>query len=94
MTAGRNPALVVLKDFGTGTMQKNCSNCGKDFHCGATREAANGTEELSCWCAELPHVGLVTSTDHDCLCPECLREAIGKIAEQQSDASTLPLWSK
>ena len=63
-------------------MQKNCSNCGKDFHCGATREAADGTEALSCWCTELPHVGVVAEVDQDCLCPECLSEAIGKRATQ------------
>jgi hypothetical protein len=63
-------------------MQKNCSNCGKDFHCGATRGAADGTEELSCWCTELPHVGVVAEADQDCLCPECLGEAIAKRAEK------------
>ena len=63
-------------------MQKNCSNCGKDFHCGATPEAADGTEALSCWCTELPQVGVVTEADKDCLCPECLSEAIGKIAKR------------
>jgi len=67
-------------------MQKNCSKCGKDFHCGATREAANGTEELSCWCTELPHVGMVAGEDEDCLCPECLTEAIGKLAGEEGDA--------
>ena len=67
-------------------MQKNCSKCGKDFQCGATREAANGSEELSCWCAELPHVGVVADEDKDCLCPECLPEAIGKLTEKQSEA--------
>ena len=69
-------------------MQKNCSNCGKDFYCGATREAANGTEELSCWCTELPHVGLVADPDQDCLCPVCLSEAIGKVGERQSNIVT------
>ena len=63
-------------------MQKNCSNCGKDFHCGATREAADGTEELSCWCTELPRVGVVAEVDQDCLCPESLGEAIAKRAEK------------
>ena len=67
-------------------MQKNCSKCGKDFQCGATREAANGTEELSCWCTELPHVGVVAGEDKDCLCPECLAEAIGKLAGEAGDA--------
>ena len=65
-------------------MQKNCSNCGKDFDCGATRETASGTEELSCWCAELPRVGLVAGADEDCLCPDCLNEAIRKITQKQA----------
>jgi hypothetical protein len=67
-------------------MQKNCSNCGKDFHCGATRGAANGSVDLSCWCTELPHVGVVAGADRDCLCPDCLSEAIGKRVEQQDKA--------
>jgi hypothetical protein len=62
-------------------MQKNCSNCGKGFKCAAVSEAANGTAELSCWCTELPHVGVVAGADQDCLCPECLNEAIDKLAE-------------
>jgi hypothetical protein len=71
-------------------MQKNCSNCGKDFHCGAARETSTGTEEFSCWCTELPHVGVVAAPDQDCLCPECLAQAIGaieKLRGQQSDES-------
>lgn len=64
-------------------MQENCSNCGKDFHCGAAREA--GSEELSCWCTELPHVGVVAGADQDCLCPECLSEAIEKLTKHESD---------
>ncbi|MGH9875596.1 MAG: cysteine-rich CWC family protein [Pyrinomonadaceae bacterium] len=64
-------------------MQKSCSNCGKDFHCGAARAAANAGEDLSCWCTELPRVGVVAGADQDCLCPECLSEAIGKLAKQQ-----------
>jgi Cysteine-rich CWC len=70
-------------------MQKKCSNCGKDFHCGATRTDADGTEELTCWCTELPHVGVVAGADQDCLCPECLGKAIGKVAEQQFGSLTL-----
>jgi len=71
-------------------MQKNCSNCGKDFHCGATSGAADGTEVLSCWCTELPHVGVVGEPDQDCLCPECLGEAIEKRASQ---VSVIPIRS-
>ena len=68
-------------------MQKNCSNCGKGFDCGAVKEAANGAAELSCWCTELPHVGVVSGPDQDCLCPECLNEAIRKLVERRGNES-------
>ena len=51
--------------------QKSCSNCGAWFSCGAG--------ETSCWCFDLPHVGVVGAQDQDCLCPACLKEAISKI---------------
>ena len=63
-------------------MQKNCSNCGKEFHCGAVQAATDIGEGLSCWCTELPRVGVVAGVDQDCLCPDCLSEAIGKPVEQ------------
>jgi uncharacterized protein DUF5522/cysteine-rich CWC protein len=51
--------------------QKSCSNCGEGFACGAG--------ETSCWCFDLPHLGIVAAKDQDCLCPTCLREAISKM---------------
>jgi hypothetical protein len=51
--------------------QKSCSNCGAGFSCGAG--------ETSCWCFDLPHVGVVAGQEQDCLCPTCLRETISKI---------------
>jgi iron complex transport system substrate-binding protein len=53
-----------------GTRTKQCSECGASFTCGA--EAGNGT----CWCDELPPLSPV-SPDRDCLCPQCLGQAIG-----------------
>jgi len=53
--------------------EKNCSACGAPFPCGP----APGKEK--CWCDELPLVGPVGSADQDCLCPQCLRQAIGKL---------------
>jgi hypothetical protein len=50
--------------------QKSCSNCGVSFGCGPSA----GKE--SCWCEDLPHVSLVGAAEQDCLCPECLRQAI------------------
>ena len=57
------------------TGQKKCSNCATEFHCGAA--AAQGAAGFSCWCGELPHVSPVAAVDQDCLCPECLSQAIG-----------------
>jgi Family of unknown function (DUF5522)/Cysteine-rich CWC len=51
--------------------QKNCSKCGAGFSCGAG--------ETSCWCFDLPHVGVVAGQDQDCLCPTCLRETVSKM---------------
>jgi hypothetical protein len=75
-------------------MQKNCSNCGSDFHCGTTDEAAAGTGAFSCWCTELPRVSPVAAANQDCLCPECLREAIGKLAEKQGDPLSVTISGK
>lgn len=56
--------------------QKGCSNCGADFTCGAG--------ETSCWCFDLPHVGVVASQDQDCLCPTCLTQTISKMPLDES----------
>jgi hypothetical protein len=53
--------------------QKHCSSCGDSFACGPERG------EERCWCDHLPHVSLVANEDQDCLCPQCLREAIQKL---------------
>jgi len=61
---------------------KSCSNCGVSFTCGPT--AGKG----SCWCEELPHVSLVAGADQDCLCPECLTQAIARLPSPGADIST------
>ena len=53
--------------------QKNCSNCGVAFHCGAQ---IGGTR---CWCDDLPK--LFPVEERDCVCPACFGDAI---AEQHS----------
>jgi uncharacterized protein len=68
-------------------MQKNCSKCARGFHCGAMSETATGAPGFSCWCAELPHVPLVADANQDCLCPECLIEAIEKLADRQEQTA-------
>ncbi len=50
--------------------QKRCSRCEDSFTCGAETGAPD------CWCAELPRYSFVANEDQDCLCPECLGEAI------------------
>lgn len=58
--------------------QKSCSSCGDSFACGAERG------EERCWCDQLPHVSLVANEDQDCLCPQCLSEAIQKLDSAQA----------
>ena len=53
--------------------QKSCSSCGESFTCGRT------PGEDTCWCDRLPHVSLGSNEDRDCLCPQCLSEAIQKL---------------
>lgn len=50
--------------------QKNCSECGVGFHCGA---ASGGTK---CWCDDLPK--LFPVVERDCLCPACFGDAIAQ----------------
>jgi hypothetical protein len=77
----------ILSDpFRDQSKQKSCSNCGASFGCGprAGRD--------SCWCADLPHVSLVGAPEQDCLCPECLRQAITGL--QVNPADPLPAPSR
>ena len=63
---------IVSDPFRDQVKQKSCSNCSVSFTCGPA--AGKG----SCWCEELPHVSLVATADQDCLCPECLGQAISR----------------
>jgi hypothetical protein len=73
---------IISDPFRDQSRKKSCSNCGVSFTCGP----AAGKE--SCWCEELPHVSLVAGADQDCLCPECLSEAIAKLPRAGADIST------
>jgi hypothetical protein len=69
----------MIQETGFGqAKQKNCSNCGASFTCGASV----GNE--ACWCNDLPHVSPVAAKDDDCLCPRCLTEAIMKLSRGQN----------
>ncbi len=76
---------IISDAFRDQSRQKSCSNCGLSFGCGPSA----GKE--SCWCEDLPHVSLVGAAEQDCLCPECLRQAIAGLqlnpAETQSASS-------
>jgi hypothetical protein len=75
---------TISDPFCNQPKEKNCSNCSVTFSCGPI--AGKG----SCWCEELPHVSLVAGADQDCLCRECLREAIAKLNNMDSHRSTSP----
>ncbi|MBC8031381.1 MAG: cysteine-rich CWC family protein [Pyrinomonadaceae bacterium] len=66
------------------TTTKNCSKCGAAFGCGITSTNAN------CWCMDLPNVGPVATSDQDCLCPNCLAEAIAGLSLADNQATEAP----
>src|SRR5713226_6408728 len=70
---------IISDPFRDQSRQKSCSNCGVSFTCGPA--AGKG----SCWCEELPQVSLVAGADQDCLCPQCLSQAIGQLPLKQSE---------
>ncbi|MEW6304346.1 MAG: cysteine-rich CWC family protein [Verrucomicrobiota bacterium] len=53
------------------SVTKHCPCCGAAFPCGP----AAGQDH--CWCFDLPHVGPVAGAEKNCLCPACLRTAVG-----------------
>ncbi len=57
---------------------KNCSNCGAAFKCGATE--STGT----CWCTALPNIVPMTA-GAECLCPDCLKIKIKQIEHAKVD---------
>ena len=64
---------IISDRFRDQSNQKSCSNCAVNFTCGPT------SGEQGCWCEALPHVSLVAGADRDCLCPQCLTEAIANL---------------
>jgi hypothetical protein len=67
--------------------QKNCSNCGEIFPCGAERV------EERCWCDALPHLPLASIAGRGCFCPQCLNEAIETMHRRGRPAGDLALDS-
>lgn len=67
---------------------KNCSNCGKLFHCGNPGK---------CWCSDLPHI-MPMETNADCLCKDCLidiqNENINHLIKTNSLEDILEIVSK
>lgn len=50
---------------------KTCQMCGRIFECGSA------AGKPSCWCAELPMIMPVPIDGvTDCLCPDCLADAV------------------
>ena len=62
--------MILLRPFPQRKEQKNFSVCRAAFSCGPEL----GQEH--CWCDQLPHLNLIRSPDQDCLCPDCLHQAI------------------
>jgi len=71
----------IISDPFRDQSMKSCSNCGVNFTCGPAGK-------VNCWCEELPHVSLVAGADQDCLCPQCLSEAIAKLPKADISTST------
>ena len=59
--------------------EKICTRCYAVFTCGAAQA------DESCWCERLPHVSLIADEQTDCLCPQCLGEAIAKLNVPESE---------
>ncbi len=73
---------IISDPFRDQSKQKSCSSCGVSFTCGSTAGKGN------CWCEALPHVSLVAGADQDCLCPDCLTQAIAKLSRAVANLST------
>jgi hypothetical protein len=50
-----------------------CSGCGGEFGCGLSE---------SCWCADESFRVPMPADASDCLCPDCLRRAAARVADQ------------
>src|SRR5712691_7620964 len=73
---------IISDPFRDRSKQKSCSNCGLSFGCGPSA----GKER--CWCEDLPRVSLVGAAEQDCLCPECLSQAIAKLPQAGGEISS------
>jgi hypothetical protein len=49
-------------------METRCSLCKAPMTC---------NPEGNCWCGELPHGPMPVDSKEGCLCPECLKKALG-----------------
>jgi hypothetical protein len=57
-----------------GSRRLSCAHCGTAFDCGLGG---------NCWCAAEPfRVTAAASSDEDCLCPACLRQAAEALARK------------
>ncbi len=62
---------------------KTCARCGARFGCG--RNAA------SCWCQALPALpAAALRSDTDCLCPDCLAQAVAAASRDDAGADPDP----
>lgn len=66
--------LALPRELNRPTKVKLCSQCGKAFFCGP------GQTGGECWCQALPQIGPVAGPGVDCMCPECLKEKVGKLS--------------
>ena len=74
---------------GSSVKEKNCSSCGEGFTCGTE------VREERCWCEHLPHLPLAAIEGRDCLCPQCLSDAIKaafSVGCPVEECSLAPSW--
>lgn len=77
-------AELLLTEIMKSLEEKSCSRCGRSFTCGPEKG------EERCWCDQLSRVSLAANADQDCLCPQCLREAIQKLNAADSSVAGCP----
>lgn len=53
-------------------VEKRCPVCSAAFVCG------DGGLNARCWCSDLPNIMPLETGHGDCLCPSCLKDAIGQ----------------
>jgi hypothetical protein len=60
-------------ESGPASRRLTCSGCGAEFTCGLS---------ATCWCADESFRLPMPGDNADCLCPDCLRRAAARAAEQ------------